>query len=165
MDATYHAVDATFTIRRLLPMEQKRVFMRHVRPLLRGVLSAETGAGWQVLVAAITDAPLEHYEALTGELYRHITYERAGQRGVLAGNEEFAFLELDMGHILRLDAQAFLVNFSESWRVVRLEFAPLLRDIQSLGLETPMNSSPLSPSEDSSVTEISNRATKRASRS
>ena len=70
-------VDATFEIRKLLPTEAKPLFIRHVRPLLRGALSAEAPAsgateGWRAMLAAFTDAPSDHYEAISKAMARCI---------------------------------------------------------------------------------------------
>ena len=133
----------TFTISKMLPMDAKQVFMGHVRPLLRGALGAgdvKAGAGnWLMALAAFTDAPQEHYDAIVRELYKHIVYKRADSREaptMLSGDEENAFRDLDMAHILILDARAFVVNFRESWRVVISEFPVLALASQSSGHQT-----------------------------
>ena len=71
--------DVTFQIGKMFPMEAKQVFMNHVRPLLRGALSAETKGGdqWQLLLAAFTDAPQKHYDAIIHSLYSHIQYKNS----------------------------------------------------------------------------------------
>ena len=68
--------DVTFKIGKLMPMEAKRVFLKDVRPLLRGALNAEVGDAssngdggggggqWKILLAAFTDAPQNHYDAI-----------------------------------------------------------------------------------------------------
>ena len=114
-DRTITWGDATFEIRKLLPTEAKPLFIRHVRPLLRGALSAEAGSGpppnangngnvaeaelggyigstetWRVLLAAFTDAPAEHYEAISKAMARSIVVSRGGVKKPLAGNEEWA---------------------------------------------------------------------------
>ena len=138
--------DVTFHIGKLMPMEAKRVFLKDVRPLLRGALNAEVGdmvssngdkgggGQWKILLAAFTDAPQEHYDAIVRALYSHITYTAPGSnsRQPLLGDEENAFKDLDMAHSLMLDARAFFLTFSESWSVILSEFPPLNRAFQSL---------------------------------
>ena len=128
--------DVTFQIGKMFPMEAKRVFMNHVRPLLRGALSAETNGGdqWQLLLAAFTDAPQEHYDAITRSLYSHIQYKNSEATVLmpLLGDEENAFKELDMAHSLMLDGRAFYVNFHESWGVVTSALPSLSQAFQSL---------------------------------
>ena len=133
----------TFTVGKLLPMEAKKVFMEHVRPLLRGALGAgDIKAGeatWLMALAAFTDAPQLHYDAIVQSLYRHIVYKRADSSEApseLAGDEENAFSDLDMAHILMLDVRAFIVNFRGSWRVVISEFPALDPESQSSGHQT-----------------------------
>ena len=126
--------DVTFEIRKLLPVEAKRVFMAHVRPLLRGALSAQAPTGemapeWALVLAAFTDAPQEHYDAIVRALYGNILYSSPAQSTPkrLLGDEEHAFKDLDMAHMILLDARAFIVNFSASWDVVQSEFPALVR--------------------------------------
>ena len=138
--------DVTFQIGKLLPMEAKRVFMNHVRPLLRGALSADVkdDAGmWQLILAAFTDAPQEHYDAVQRALYGRVRYSRPGDTAptLLLGDEENAFKDLDMVHALLLDARAFMVNFGESWRVAISEFPSLVPALQSSGLQMSTPSS------------------------
>lgn len=133
--------NVTFHISKMLPMEAKRVFMNHVRPLLRGALSAnvkESDGQWQLILAAFTDAPQEHYDAVQRALYSHIRYVTEGKEAptLLRGDEENAFKDLDMAHSILLDARAFAVNFGESWRVAFSEFPSLLQDLPSSGLQT-----------------------------
>ena len=136
--------ETTFRIGKLLPIEAKRVFMRHVRPLLRGALSAEVpengdgSVGWQVLLAAFTDAPNEHYEAIVHSLYQNITYTGPSVTAptCLLGDEENAFRDLDMAHALILEGRAFYVNFFASWTVILSEFPSLNRVFQSSKLGT-----------------------------
>ena len=139
--------DVTFQIGKLMPMEAKRVFLKDVRPLLRGALNAEVGdiasgngdrgsggGEWKILLAAFTDAPQEHYDAIVRSLYARITYIEKGNNSPqeLLGDEENAFKDLDMAHSLMLDARAFFLTFSESWSVILSEFPSLKRAFQSL---------------------------------
>ena len=138
--------DVTFKIGKLMPMEAKRVFLKDVRPLLRGALNAEVGDAssngdggggggqWKILLAAFTDAPQDHYDAIQQSLYSHITYSTTGSNSPqrLLGDEENAFKDLDMAHSLMLDCRAFYVNFFSSWSVILSEFPPLNRALQSL---------------------------------
>ena len=130
--------NVTFRIGKMLPLEAKRVFMHHVRPLLRGALNAESnGTGkWQILLAAFTDAPQEHYDAIVTALYGHITYTAPGVTTptMLLGDEENAFKDLDMAHSLMLDGRAFYINFFESWDVVLSEFPSLKPALQQQSL-------------------------------
>ena len=136
----------TFRINKMLAQEAKRVFMNHVRPLLRGALSAETnisltpeldakmrgnstlGEGWKVILAAFTDAPQEHYDALVHALYRHVSYKREADQQFqpLLNDEDNAFQDLDMAHLIVLDVRAFVVNFIESSDVGMSEFQALV---------------------------------------
>ena len=150
--------DVTFRIRKLLPMPAKAVFMDHVRPLLRGALSADMpakrpGSGeddvadvpWmKVALAAFTDAPGEHYKEIVKALYSKITYQRADMSKPmpLLNREDHAFQNLDMAHSLALDARAFIVNFSASFSVAASEFPHLAQVFQSLKQSTSTPSSP-----------------------
>ena len=133
----YSRNGVTFTIRKLLPLEAKQVFLKHVRPLIRGALNANIpdkmaeSEMWRIILAAITDAPIEHYDALMRRLYRDITFTYDGEKvpQMLAGNEELAFKDLDMAHILALDVRAFAVNFQGSWAVAISEYRNLLTDL------------------------------------
>lgn len=127
--------DTTFYFGKLLPMEAKRVFMRHVRPLLRGALSAnvdDDGSQWKMLLAAFTDAPQEHYDTLVNVLYRLVEFTKNGQanKKPLLGDEEFAFENLDMVHMISVDVRAFAVNFFESWAVLKSEYPHLSKALQ-----------------------------------
>ena len=150
--------DVTFRIGKLLPLEAKRVFMGHVRPLLRGALNAEvgeekttdpeTGEGvnanqWKILLAAFTDAPQTHYDAISQALYQRIQFRRAGDDKFrpLGSDEEYAFQGLDMAHLLMLDARAFAVNFFGSFGVLLSEFQSLAPTLQSLMGRTHRTSS------------------------
>ena len=135
--------DVTFRIRKLLPMESKQVFIRHVRPLLKGALDVEitdirdTNESWKVMIAAFTGAPEEHYTALQNALYDQITYKRGKEAELrLRGNEEDAFRDLDMVHSISLDARAFAVNFFDSWGVAQSEFLSLAQDLIRLAPKT-----------------------------
>ena len=136
--------EVTFRVDKLLPQEAKAVFMAHVRPLLEGALSAESGGdggGLAMMLGIVAKAPQTHYDAVMRALYQHVYYTRSDDReqlppGKLAGDEERAFVGLDMAHILLLDARAFAVNFHESWAVLQSEFPSLSQIIQSLPQET-----------------------------
>ena len=145
-DRTITWGDATFEIRKLLPTEAKPLFIRHVRPLLRGALSAEAPSDgetepWRIMLAAFTDAPAEHYEAISKAMARSIIVSRGGETKPLAGNEEWAWQGLDMAHMCILDARAVLVNFRESWAVVASEFPQVVQVFASLTAETSTHSS------------------------
>lgn len=134
----------TFQIGKLGPIEAKQLFMHHVRPLLRGALSAKTGADageagqWQMILAAFTDAPIEHYEAIVAKLYQQIVYRPKGEAQFmpLAGDAENAFKDLDMAHSLMLDARAFAVNFFGSWGVILSELKSLAPNFDPSKLRT-----------------------------
>lgn len=116
--------DTTFHIGKLMPIEAKRVFMSHVRPMLQGALAAnvaEGAGGWQVMLAAVTNAPQEHYDALTAVLYTAITYTKPNlsTAAPLANDLDNAFDGLDMVHILDLELRAFCVNFLGSWDALK----------------------------------------------
>ena len=135
--------ETKFIINKLLPQDSKMVFMKHVRPMLGGAQNAQlAGAdseGWKILLAAFTDAPYDHYEAMCKEMYSTITYSNANTQGeymVLAGDESNAFVGLDMAHTLILDVRAFAVNFSESWDVMLSAFPTLSRLLAQLGTPT-----------------------------
>ena len=138
--------EAEFTINKLLPVEAKALFVRHVRPLFRGALSAEapkgdgeSAGGWRIALAAFTDAPTEHYEAISSAMARSITVRRGDVKRPLAGNEEWAFQGLEGAHAMLLDGRAFLINFFGWWPVVTQEFPALSQAIASLGdeMQTP----------------------------
>ena len=145
-DRTITWGDATFEIRKLLPTEAKPLFIRHVRPLLRGALSAEAPASgatepWRVMLAAFTDAPAEHYEAISKAMARGIIVTRAGEKRALAGNEEWAWQGLEPAHMCILDVRAATVNFRESLAVAVSELPQLAQVFASLAPETSTPSS------------------------
>lgn len=129
-------IDVTFQIKKLQPMDAKQVFMRHMRPMLRGILSADSGGdktgetpGWKMAVAAFTDMPQDHYDATMRALYGRIIYRTSSHPNPhrLLGDEENAFKDLEAAHILALDARAILVNFRASFSVAMSEFPALGR--------------------------------------
>ena len=132
--------DVTFRVDKLLPQEAKAVFMAHVRPLLEGALSVESGGGdgLAMILGIVAKAPQTHYDAVMRALYQHVYYTSPDQVQPqrLAGDEERAFANLDMAHLLLVDARAFAVNFHESWDVLQSQFPSLNRIIQSLPQET-----------------------------
>ena len=132
--------DVTFRVDKLLPQEAKAVFMAHVRPLLEGALSVESGGGdgLAMILGIVAKAPQTHYDAVMRALYQHISYTSPDQVQPqrLAGDEERAFANLDMAHLLLVDARAFAVNFYGSWDVLQSQFPSLNRIIQSLPQET-----------------------------
>ena len=145
-DRTITWGDATFEIRKLLPTEAKPLFVRHVRPLLRGALSAEAPAEgatepWRIMLAAFTDAPAEHYEAISKAMSRSIIVSRAGEAKPLAGNEEWAWQELEGVHAILLDTRAFVVNFKPWLVVVASELPQLVQAFESLSPPTSTDSS------------------------
>lgn len=128
--------DVNFSVKKMLPIPAKNIFMSHVRPLLRGALSANADKAedfWQVILAAITDAPKLHYDALVKAMYYDITYTSPNAEAPvrLLGDEENAFKDLDMAHLLILDGRAFCVNFFQSFNVLQSEF-PLVGKIIKL---------------------------------
>ena len=170
-DRTITWGDATFEIRKLLPTEAKPLFIRHVRPLLRGAGSAEATPGvraasapvapatedganpeapgfigetesWRIMLAAFTDAPAEHYEAVSKAMARSIVVTRAGEKRALAGQEEWAFQDLEGVHMMILDVRAFIVNFKGWLPVVMSELPQLALAIASLSPSTTTPSSP-----------------------
>ena len=145
----------TFRIGKLLPREAKNVFMAHVRPLLRGALSANVSGEedkWQLILAAFTDAPQEHYDAIVAALYSRITYKHATdpQYSLLADDDENAFKSLTAAHMLILEGRAFYVNFHESFSVVLSEWRVLQQHFPSLRGRTQTTSSGTSSSPDGS---------------
>lgn len=147
--------DVEFEIRKLLPMEAKAVFLRHVRPLVAGALSADVNltdvAGevaevadddeaelsessdlFRLILAAVTEAPTSHYEKLCEAQYRCINYRRDGEQWAnLGSNLEHAFDGLDMAHLFILDFRAFAVNFLGSSAVLQSELGSMLRTFKS----------------------------------
>ena len=143
-DRTITWGDATFEIRKLLPTEAKPLFIRNVRPLLRGALSAEAPAGgttepWRMMLAAFTDAPAEHYEAISKAMARSIIVTRGSEKRALAGQEEWAFQGLEGAHMVILDTRAFVSNFRGWLDVAISEFPQLVQAFASLvpPTETP----------------------------
>lgn len=137
--------DVTFTFGKMLPMEAKEVFMDHITPMLEGLASADIKegvgnevAGLQMIVGLISKAPRDHYRALVRALYPHITYTSPNQQAPqrLSANAENAFKDLDMTHILLVEARAFWVNFRGSWDVLQSEFPSLKLVIQAYLSET-----------------------------
>ena len=139
--------EAQFTINKLLPTEAKAVFVHHVRPLLRGALSAEAPAGggktemWRLMLSAFTDAPANHYDAISAAMAKTIQVRRGAETRFLAGNEGWAFQDLEGAHAMALDGRAFLVNFREWLPVVLSEFPRLMQDFGLPSLETLTRSS------------------------
>ena len=144
--------ETTFTINKMMPQEAKKVFLTHVRPMLRGALSAnvsDNANSWQMYLAALTDAPQEHYDAAVQAMYTKINYTRpnAPVSQPLANDEANAFQDLDMVHILLLDVRAFTVNFRGSWDVLQAEFPKLNLILSQLfqKTSTPSSGTPLTP--------------------
>ena len=91
-----------------------------------------------MILGIVAKAPQTHYDAVMRALYQHVYYTSPDQVQPqrLAGDEERAFANLDMAHLLLVDARAFAVNFHESWDVLQSQFPSLNRIIQSLPQET-----------------------------
>ena len=145
-DRTVTWGETTFTINKLLPTEAKPLFVRHVRPLLRGALSADVGPTgetepWRIMLAAFTDAPAEHYEAISSAMARCITVSRGGEKRPLAGNEAWAWQGLEGAHMVLLDVRAFTVNFRAWLGVVMSEVPQLAAAFESLTPATSTDSS------------------------
>ena len=141
-EITYEGV--TFSIGKLLPMESKKFFMEHVRPMLEGAMSASADRGLTgMILGVLSKAPQQHYDALVAVLYPQITYRTADMPNPmpLARDEANAFKDLDMAHILMLDVRAFAVNFRGSWDVLQSEFPQLRLLIQASTPETSIPSS------------------------
>ena len=133
--------ETTFSIGKMLPVESKKVFMEHVRPMLEGALGAqvsEGGGGIEMALGIVARAPQAHYDALMRQLYQRITFTSAAGATPrpLANNEEMAFDGLDMAHILMLDVRAFMVNFRESWDVIASQFPSLSQLTAQLNPQT-----------------------------
>ena len=146
-DRTITWGDTTFEIRKLLPTEAKPLFIHHVRPLLRGALSAEAGPTgesepWRIMLAAFTDAPAEHYDAISKAMARSIVVSRGGVNKPLAGNEEWAFDGLEGIHAIILDTRAFCVNFKPWLSVAISELPQLAQAFESFSPPTRTPSSP-----------------------
>ena len=138
--------DVSFSIKKLMPMEAKEVFMGHVRPLLRGLNAempdsqevASKGAGIKMMLAAFTEAPEVHYKAIVKAMSKRITFTSPSNKSqlTLAGNEELAFKDLDMAHILLLEGRAFGVNFFGSCYILFEELVHLLQSLPPLKVPT-----------------------------
>ena len=114
----------------MLPIEAKRVFIHNVRPLLGGITRVKGGGDVglpQIIVGTITEAPADQYDILVQKLYANIKYSTQEQPQFmpLARDEENAFKDLDMGHLLALEVRAFHVNFQRSYGVLLSEFPQL----------------------------------------
>ena len=148
----------TFRIGKMLPREAKKLFMSHVRPLLRGSLSAQSAGdgGWMLILAAFTDAPQEHYDAIERALYQHITYTtpEITQPQRLGGDEDNCFNrpehELEGIHELMLVTKAFAINFIGWWGAMSSQFPQAARGLQSLAQSTSTPSSETPQQQESS---------------
>ena len=144
-DRTVTFGGSTFTINKMMPRDAKRVFLGHVRPLLLGLTEGnltKDSHDMQFVAALIAGAPTEHIDGITTAMYQRIFYARdGGDPRRLAGDEDSAFQDMDMAHILMLDWRAFLVNFRESWDVLQSEFPQIKTVLQSLGQEISTPSS------------------------
>ena len=144
-DRTVTFGGSTFTINKMMPRDAKRVFLGHVRPLLSGLAKGELtkdSHDLQFLAGLIANAPTEHIDGITDAMYQRIFYARdGGDPRRLAGDEDSAFQDMDMAHILMLDWRAFLVNFRESWDVLQSQFPQVGQVLQSLAQETSIPSS------------------------
>ena len=143
--------DARFQINKLLPIEAKDLFVRHVRPLCRGALSASTGDGnagqadtWRIILAAFSDAPTDHYEAISRAMSGAITCTRGGESRIVRDNEAWCFQGLEGAHAVVLDGRAFVINFFDWLPVVASEFPSLLQAFNQSESETETLSSPTS---------------------
>ena len=87
--------------------------------------AASNGAGIKMMLAAFTEAPEAHYKAIVKALSKRITFTSPSNKSplTLAGNEELAFKDLDMAHILLLEGRAFGVNFFGSCSILFEEFS------------------------------------------
>ena len=144
--------ETTFFINKLMPRAAKKVFMDHMRPMLKGGLEAnvdDSANQWQLILALITGAPQAHYDAAVHEMYKNINYTRPNVTvpQPLVNDEDNAFQDLDMVHILLLDVRAFAVNFQGSWSVLTSEYPILNLLIRSLDQKTstPSSGTPLTP--------------------
>ena len=144
-DRTVTFGGSTFTINKMMPRDAKRVFLGHVRPLLSGLAKGELtkdSHDLQFLAALIANAPTEHIDGVTNAMYQRIFYARdGGDPRRLAGDEDSAFQDMDMAHILMLDWRAFLVNFRGSWDVLQSEFPQVGQVLQSFAQEQSTPSS------------------------
>ena len=143
--------EVTFRVAQLLPREAKRMIIHDLRPLFGGSTRMQGAAaeGWQAVVATITEAPAEKYDAIMARLYRSIQYSTPQEPHFkpLAGDEDRAFMDLDAGHILALEGRAFYLNFFRSWGVLLSEF-PFLRgvfDRLNQRMSTPSSGTPSAP--------------------
>ena len=131
----------SFQIGKMLPIEAKRVFIHNVRPLLGGITRVKGGGDVglpQIIVGTITEAPADQYDILVQKLYANIKYSTQEQPQFmpLARDEENAFKDLDMGHLLALEVRAFHVNFQRSYGVLLSEFPQLQWALQQLSPTT-----------------------------
>ena len=81
-----------------------------------------------MMLAAFTEAPEAHYKAIVKAMSKRITFTSPSNKSplTLAGNEELAFKDLDMAHILLLEGRAFGVNFFGSCSILFEELVRLL---------------------------------------
>ena len=147
-DNTLSFDGATFRITKLLPVDSKRLFIHHVRPLLSGAAKAKmsegeggTGIALKMMVSAFTQAPSDHYDHISRTMARRIEVQREDGKKFLAGNESWAFQGLSGAHALAVDMKAFTVNFTEWWDVLTQEFPYLLTLMESIGMPTSTLSS------------------------
>lgn len=148
--------EATFEIRKLLPTESKKLFIHNVRPLLGGALTAEipkdstdVSTGIKLLLAAFANAPADHYDMISRAMSHSIQVTRGSETRMLAGQEAWAFQDLEGAHAMMVDVRAFTVNFFGWWDVLTSEFPQLLTIQNQLSPPTPTLSSQPSSQPDS----------------
>ena len=107
--------------------------MNNVRPLLGGALGADMPedvnqdqAIAKIILSAFTNAPAEHYEAISKAMSQRIEVDRNGQKRFLINNEEWAFDGLEGMHAIIVDVRAFAINFIGWWDVLVSELPQLL---------------------------------------
>ena len=92
--------DTRFVIKKLLPLEAKHLFIHNVRPLLKGLSKLKLNEDGQAfdnitetIISAFTDAPAEHYDAISHVMAKGIEVTRGQEKRFLAqtGAKEWAF--------------------------------------------------------------------------
>ena len=109
-------------------------------PLKHSGFIGETES-WRIMLAAFTDAPAEHYEAVSKTMARSIIVTRGTEKRVLAGQEEWAFQGLSGAHMMILDVRSFAVNFTDWFPVFLSELPQLAQVFASLLRPTSTHSS------------------------
>ena len=143
--------DVSFTFNKLLPREARDVF-ELVRVALSSTIDGdidEDTAGPVLAVRMLLGLPIEARAEVEARLWRAVYFSSPNvkSRTRLAGMEDTAFKDLEPVHMYFVLAQAFVVNFQQSFDVFRslMPSARATSSRPSPGTSTPSSRDPSTP--------------------